>query len=743
MVQHDFAPHDSVCLFFGQNDTRAPTIICRKTGETKLNPHPAAGQPYGAIDFQAIRKLIADPASKPKEEAPAIIPSRFIGPWARNHATQKEAGRFIWSCFDIDKGDPSLENVRRVFEEVFPDAAKLIYSTSSATADDKRWRVLMPMVEVGGEDFVKIQRAAFELIEGNGLMLDKALDRCGQPVYLPNVPPAKRDKDGKPLFYEYEIIRGKKLDALAHAGIQDRINRADLRENVMREEAEAQRLRAQQKRIERTAQFGPSQSPIDHFNEAHPLEELLLQYGYQHLGGPHYASPNSQSKGSAVRIWDGERWSSLTSGDADIGQPGSVGTWGDAFDLFVHYEHGGYRTAALKAYAQSAGLSNGSQADDDSDFDYVDQGKASDGPGEGETADNAFLARLFTPVDLVGKPVPARDWHVRDLVPAKTVTLFSGDGGTGKSLCTLQLCVSTALGRSWLGLAVKPGRAIYLSAEDDRDELHRRLAGIAEAENVSLSEIGHLQLASLAGENALMASLSRDGQLKSTNLFNSINQLLKRDRPDLLVLDTLADYFPGNENDRAQARQFIGMLRRLAIEHECAVVMLAHPSLTGINSGSGTSGSTGWNNSVRARLYLSRVVQEGYEANPDARLLSVMKANYSRTGAEISLTWRSGVFVADAPTTGLDRAAASSKAERVFLKLLRDFTSQGRTVNHAGGPTYAPNLFAQNAKAEGCTKKALKGAMDNLLAAGKIKISEYGPPSKRRSFLTLPDASNL
>lgn len=57
--------------------------------------------------------------------------------------------------------------------------------------------------------------------------------------------------------------------------------------------------------------------------------------------------------------------------------------------------------------------------------------------------------------------------------------------------------------------------------------------------------------------------------------------------------------------------------------------------------------------------------------------------------------------------------AATAKAERVFLNLLRMFTEQGRRVNANGGPTYAPKQFAENSDAEGLNKRALKGAMDN------------------------------
>ena len=42
--------------------------------------------------------------------------------------------------------------------------------------------------------------------------------------------------------------------------------------------------------------------------------------------------------------------------------------------------------------------------------------------------------------------MPPREWLVDALVPMKTVTLFSGDGGTGKSLLALQLAVAVAAG---------------------------------------------------------------------------------------------------------------------------------------------------------------------------------------------------------------------------------------------------------------------------------------------------------
>ena len=354
--------------------------------------------------------------------------------------------------------------------------------------------------------------------------------------------------------------------------------------------------------------------------------------------------------------------------------------------------------------------------------------------GEPRRSSTFFHANEFA-----GCTVPEREWLVPDLVPRGTVTLLGGDGGTGKSLITLQLAAAVALGTPWLGRDVREGGALMLSAEDDRDELHRRLDAVAAAEGVGMMDLSRLTLRSVAGEDALLATLDHRGTLKDTGLFTELDERIGDERPELVALDTLSDLHAGNENDRAQARQFVGLLRGLAIRHQTAVVLLAHPSLSGLNSGSGTSGSTGWNNSVRSRLYLERVRQDDYEPDPDARVLRTMKANYGAVGGEIRMRWTRGVFVADAEESSLERMAGSMKSERVFLKLLRQFGEQGRRVNHAGGQTYAPRVFSAQPAAEGVSARLFRQAMEKLLAEGKVRIGEDGPPSKRRQFLEVAE----
>jgi RecA-family ATPase len=348
--------------------------------------------------------------------------------------------------------------------------------------------------------------------------------------------------------------------------------------------------------------------------------------------------------------------------------------------------------------------------------------KADDAEEEKPSRTSCF----FRASELHGKPVPAREWLVPDLIPHRTVTLFSGDGGTGKSLLALQLAVAAATEGRWIGREVTAGSVLYLSAEDDTDELHRRLSDILASEHADFRDLDRLTIRSLAGEDALLA-VETAVNLATTTLYQELEAAAAAQRDvRVIVLDTLADLYPANENDRAKVRQFVGLLRGLSIRQSCAVVLLSHPSLSGLTSGAGTSGSTAWNNSVRSRLYLERIADGAHEPDPDKRRLRTMKANYGQVGGEIGLTWRRGVFVPDEPATGLDRMAAGAKAERVFLKLLDEWSAQGRHVSASPGVSYAPTVFAGLPKAEGMTKHALRGAMEALFSRGELTLGEHG-----------------
>jgi RecA-family ATPase len=328
------------------------------------------------------------------------------------------------------------------------------------------------------------------------------------------------------------------------------------------------------------------------------------------------------------------------------------------------------------------------------------------------------------------RPVPERIWTVKDRIPGSNVTLLSGEGSVGKSILSLHLATAVVLGRDWLQSLPEPGPMIVVCCEDDTDELWRRLDLIFKFYGATYTDFKDLHVSALAGEETLMAVPDRNGIMQTTKLFGRTREAACDIKPRLIVLDNSADVFGGNENDRAQVRQFIGYLRGMAIAAGAGVLLTSHPSLTGISSGSGLSGSTSWNASVRSRLYFKRATTEkDEEPDPDLRVLEVMKANYGPIGETITLRWTNGLFLPVGGVSNLEKLAAERRSEELFLKLLEQFTRQGRnTCEKETARNYAPRMFSEEKEARdaGVKKADFKIAMSNLFNTGKIQQVPYG-----------------
>ena len=336
--------------------------------------------------------------------------------------------------------------------------------------------------------------------------------------------------------------------------------------------------------------------------------------------------------------------------------------------------------------------------------------------------------------DWEGRQPHPRSWLVKDYIPEHEVTLLGGDGGTGKSLLALMLAIARATEGSWLGLDTKPGGTVYLSCEDDRHELHRRAEAVRLEFGVSFAAMKRLTFIDRAGLNTVLGEAHGRDQIKLTPLFEALNRLLEERKPELLILDSLADIFNGDENSRTQSRQFVGLLKGMCLTHRVTILVLYHPSITGMSSGSGTSGNTAWSNSVRSRLYLERPKRSDPDSdNRDHRVLTRKKGNYAKAGDKVPVIYFNGVFkLAAEQSSNPERAA---HADRVFMDLLRLLTGEGESVCSKLSQRYAPSIFAKHSRAEGVSQREFVSAMQRLMDAGKIKSIKYGPPSRERSKL--------
>jgi RecA-family ATPase len=325
----------------------------------------------------------------------------------------------------------------------------------------------------------------------------------------------------------------------------------------------------------------------------------------------------------------------------------------------------------------------------------------------------------------INDPPPEQYWTVQDRIPARQVCLLSGHGAVGKSTIALQLCAAHALGRDWLTCLPEPGPSFFLDAEDDISVVHRRLHFILKYYGVDYSDAwnGGLHLLPLAGKNPLLATVDRTGKLTPTKLFDWLLAEARRIKPKQIVIASVANIWTGCENDRGQVTQLIDLFTNLAIEADGSVIPISHPSLQGLSTDTGISGSTQWHNAVRSRMYLKSAKEADDEEENGLRKLEFKKNQYGPTNGTITLEWKSGLFLPLASASPFERAAREQEAMDKIKAAVKS------------GQRLSPNKYARNyppavLKGNGLSKAELETALNKMLQNGRLKVESYGPASR-------------
>lgn len=356
----------------------------------------------------------------------------------------------------------------------------------------------------------------------------------------------------------------------------------------------------------------------------------------------------------------------------------------------------------------------------------------------------------FEPSTLAEKPVPPRRWLLDRWIPDGYVSLLSGDGGTGKSLLAMQLATCAAAGMPFLGIEMAPRRVLYLACEDDRDELHRRQADINATLGIDWPDLaGCLFWKSAFGDETTLAGPDKSGRkIVTTALYANLRRTCQDKGIQLVIVDTLADTFGGLEIDRQQVTRFVRHLQAIARENDGAVVLIGHPSVSGIRDGTGISGTTAWRNAVRSVIHLRRPTEEENfgPRSADLRVLERLKGNYAPTDGALTVRYVGGAFVLDGNPEVQHSGADIFHIEIKVASALKEALKSGQEPNPSrNSDAYAPKMVRMYRDVQGLTIAQIEAAIKRMLERHQLRIAHVGPSSRQRKVLvpcdwpTLPD----
>ena len=177
---------------------------------------------------------------------------------------------------------------------------------------------------------------------------------------------------------------------------------------------------------------------------------------------------------------------------------------------------------------------------------------------------------------------PEQKFLIGNTIPLGVPVVFAAAGDSGKGMMTLDLAMKVASGASMQnafgGLVAEHGDAIIITAEDDKDEMHRRISRLdpMRYRETYDHKLRVLPLPNLGGVFPIMQKFDNT-YLMGEEFSRIYDQMLEMTNLKLIVIDPLASFVHADVNaDPAAGAAFMGLLAQMATETGATVMVNHH-----------------------------------------------------------------------------------------------------------------------------------------------------------------------
>ena len=350
-----------------------------------------------------------------------------------------------------------------------------------------------------------------------------------------------------------------------------------------------------------------------------------------------------------------------------------------------------------------------------------------------QQADDGFVDVSIA--DVFERPEPPHPfvWHQR--IPAHAATLFSSNGGAGKSSGNLQMQMCMAVGADFLGQPVIQQNCLFFSAEDHGSVIRRRVNALCRNLKFDPREVAQRLKVIDATESALLWEQDQRKRGMPTANFDRLRRYCEENEIGFLVVDNVSDVYGADLWNKSQVTQFVRALTSIVAAQGGAVLLLSHvnkPTAAGARSnGNDYADSVAWNNAVRSRLYLSEDQATGILT------LEHQKSNYGPKAEPLKIERAEGIGwrLADSATPEFAAGQALIRAiqQKQLLAMLDDYYRRGEwAATSANSPSTNPHSLFNR---EPCFPSTLKkqdtlALFREMERAGFIAREAYQKPNR-------------
>ena len=227
------------------------------------------------------------------------------------------------------------------------------------------------------------------------------------------------------------------------------------------------------------------------------------------------------------------------------------------------------------------------------------------------STDAPIFGFLFTARHLYNMKIESIPFLLEGIFQKYGLAALTGSSDAGKSSFLRQFAIAVVRGSdNFLGykLNAEYKRVVYVSTEDD----FRATAYLINKQS--------------KGETNVSSLFNLGFIFDTTEIIKKLRKVLSKVKLDCIIIDALADLYPGNMNQANQVRSYIYEFQKLANRYETLIIFLHHTKKGSQNfspSKDNALGSQGFEAKMRLVLEIRKDNQ-----NPELRYLCIVKGNY-------------------------------------------------------------------------------------------------------------------
>ena len=335
---------------------------------------------------------------------------------------------------------------------------------------------------------------------------------------------------------------------------------------------------------------------------------------------------------------------------------------------------------------------------------------------------------LVSAKDLRSKEPPERDYIFKRLLPRKIVAALIAAGGTGKSFMAIHMAASAAAGSMLLDefIPEKPIKVVFVSGEDDQNELNRRLRSAIKNFSASHQSLvdNNLSFIDFSSTFELFTNKLSYGETTITETPAKLIKLIQDklgDEVGLVIIDPVSRFRGGEENSAPDTTRFVQTIQLLSEQLNSTVLLVHHVNKNAKVNGTGQNnarGSSALVDGVRLVMELNALsdkeMKDQFNITPGTKellSLSVVKSNYSKKIMPITVEKTD-----DGSFAPFKQERGDYRKIEVLKKIHEKPSTKTEFRDKFGG---VKKYFA-------LSEKALVSLLDEMEEAGLIKIPLRG-----------------